>query len=61
MEKEIIDRFEDYLAVIEFGEETHDAPIMQLSKNCGVGDLFIFEGDSVTIDKSGTNNLRIEI
>lgn len=61
MEKGIIDRFEGDLAVIEFGEEMRDVPRKQLPKNCDVGDLLIFEGNSITIDKSGTNNLRTEI
>lgn len=61
MEKGIIDRFEDELAVIEFGEEMRDIPKNKLPKNSEVGDLLVFDGDSITIDKDGTNKLRAEI
>ena len=36
MEKGIIDRFEDNLAVIEFGEEMRDIPRNELPKNAEV-------------------------
>lgn len=61
MEKGIIDRFEDELAVVEFGEEMRDVPRKNLPKNSEVGDLLIFDGGVVTIDKEGTNKLRMEI
>lgn len=61
MEKGIIDRFEGKLAVVEFGEEMRDIPKNQLPKDSKIGDLLIFEGDSVTIDKAGTDKLRNEI
>ncbi|MGB3160865.1 MAG: DUF3006 domain-containing protein [Carnobacterium sp.] len=61
MEKGIIDRFEGELAVVEFGEEMRDVPRKNLPKNSEVGDLLIFDGGVVTIDKEGTNKLRMEI
>ena len=61
MEKGIIDRFENELAVVEFGEEMRDIPRNKLPKHSEIGDLLIFEGDSVTIDKAGTDKLRNEI
>ncbi|MEG0497891.1 MAG: DUF3006 domain-containing protein [Carnobacterium sp.] len=61
MEKGIIDRFEGELAVVEFGEVMRDIPKNKLPKNCEVGDLLIFDGDSIIIDKDGTDKLRIEI
>lgn len=61
MEKGIIDRFEGELAVVEFGEEMRDVPRKNLPKNSEVGDLLIFDGEVVTIDKEGTNKLRMEI
>ena len=38
-----------------------DIPTSQLPENCEVGDLLIFDRDSITIDKTGTNKLRTEI
>lgn len=61
MEKGIIDRFEGELAVVEFGEEMRDVPRKNLPKNSQIGDLLIFDGEVITIDKEGTENLRIEI
>lgn len=61
MEKGIIDRFEDDLAVIEFETEMRDVPRKKLPQNSEVGDLLIFDGESITIDKAGTNKLRTEI
>lgn len=61
MEKGIIDRFEDDLAVIEFETEMRDIPKNKLPKNSEVGDLLIFDGESITVDKAGTNKLRTEI
>lgn len=61
MEKGIIDRFEGELAVVEFGEEMRDIPKNQLPKDSKIGDLLIFEGNSVTIDKAGTDKLKNEI
>lgn len=61
MEKGIIDRFEGELAVVEFGGVMRDIPKNKLPKNSEVGDLLIFDGDSITIDKHGTDKLRIEI
>lgn len=61
MEKGIIDRFEGELAVVEFGEEMRDIPKNILPKDSDIGDLLIFDGDSITIDKAGTDELRTEI
>lgn len=61
MEKGIIDRFEDNLSVVEFGEEMRDIPRNELPKNAEVGDMLIFDGKSITIDKAGTEKLRAEI
>lgn len=61
MEKGIIDRFEGNLAVVEFGEEMRDIPRSELPENVEVGDMLIFDGESVTIDKAGTEKLRAEI
>lgn len=61
MEKGIIDRFEDDLAVIEFETEMRDIPKNKLPKNSDVGDMLTFDGDSITIDKAGTDKLRTEI
>lgn len=61
MEKGIIARFEGELAVVEFGEEMRDIPKSELPKNSEVGDLLVFNGNSVTIDKAGTEKLRAEI
>ncbi|WP_414839750.1 DUF3006 domain-containing protein [Carnobacterium sp. TMP28] len=61
MEQGIIDRFEGELAVIEFGEDMRDIPKNKLPDDSKVGDVLIFEGDTITIDRAGTAKLRIEI
>ncbi|SEL09192.1 Protein of unknown function [Carnobacterium iners] len=61
MEQGIIDRFEGELAVIEFGEHMRDIPKSKLPNNSKVGDLLIFDGDTITIDRVGTDRLRVEI
>ena len=61
MEKGIIDRFEGELAVVEFGEAMRDIPKNKLPKNSKVGDVLIFNGNSISIDKDGTDKLRTEI
>lgn len=61
MEKGIIDRFEDNLAVVEFDDEMRDIPRNELPVDAEVGDMLIFDGESVTIDKAGTEKLRAEI
>lgn len=61
MEKGIIDRFEGNLAVIEFDSDMRDIPKKKLPEGSEVGDLLIFDGDSITIDKAGTDKLRKEI
>lgn len=61
MEKGIIDRFEGDIAVVEFGEEMRDIPKTILPKDSDVGDLLIFDGTSIIIDKAGTDKLRTEI
>lgn len=61
MEKGIIDRFEGELAVVEIGKEMRYIPRTELPKNSEVGDLLVFNGNSVTIDKAGTEKLRAEI
>jgi len=61
MEKGIIDRFEGDLAVVEFDSEMRDIPKNMLPKGSDVGDLLIFDSDSITIDKAGTDKLRTEI
>ncbi|MBT2732610.1 DUF3006 domain-containing protein [Carnobacterium sp. ISL-102] len=36
-------------------------PKKKLPEGSEVGDLLIFDGDSITIDKAGTDKLRTEI
>lgn len=61
MEKGVIDRFEGDLAVVEFDSGMRDIPKKKLPKDSNVGDMLIFDGDSITIDKAGTDKLRTEI
>ncbi|MCA9766154.1 MAG: DUF3006 domain-containing protein [Carnobacterium sp.] len=61
MEQGIIDRFEGELAVIEFGEDMRDIPKNKLPYDSKIGDVLIFEGDTITIDRASTAKLRNEI
>jgi hypothetical protein len=61
MKKGIIDRFEGELAVVEFDDEMKDIPKSELPKNAQVGDVLIFDGDTITISKTETNKLKKEI
>ena len=61
MQKGIIDRFEGELAVVEFDNEMKDIPKSQLPKNAEVGDVLIFDGNQITVDKDSTKKLAEEI
>lgn len=61
MGKGIIDRFEGDLAVVEFDFEMRDIPKKLLPEDSNVGDMLVFDGDSIRIDKAGTDKLRTEI
>ncbi|MFJ7831853.1 DUF3006 domain-containing protein [Peribacillus sp. NPDC097284] len=61
MRKGIIDRFEGEIAVIEFDEEMKDISKTSLPKGVKVGDVLLFNGESITIDKQVTKKLKKEI
>lgn len=61
MEKGIIDRFEGNIAVVEFDDEMKDIPKNELPKGVNVGDVLLFDGDKITIDKNETKKLKKEI
>jgi len=61
LKKGIIDRFEGNIAVIEFDEEMKDVPKTQLPKGVKVGDVLLFDGGQIKIDKSETAKLKSEI
>ncbi|MEC2056099.1 DUF3006 domain-containing protein [Peribacillus psychrosaccharolyticus] len=58
----IVDRFEGNIAVVEIdGKEMKDFPKKTLPKGVKVGDMLIFDGDTITISREGTEKLRKEI
>lgn len=61
MKKGIIDRFEGNIAVVEFDDEIKDIPKSKLPKEVNVGDVLLFDGDKMTIDKNETKKLKKEI
>ncbi|PEI86512.1 DUF3006 domain-containing protein [Bacillus toyonensis] len=61
MQRGIIDRFEEALAVIEINNITIDVPRSKLPSNVKEGDVLIIENDTYTIDKNGTDKRRREI
>lgn len=61
MKKGIIDRFEGDIVVVEFDEEMKDIPITKLPKGVNVGDVLLFDGNKITIDKKETSKLKNEI
>ncbi|MED3201881.1 DUF3006 domain-containing protein [Bacillus toyonensis] len=61
MQRGIIDRFEEALAVIEINNITIDVPRSKLPSNVKEGDVLIIENDTYTIDKNETDKRRREI
>ncbi|MFJ8264780.1 DUF3006 domain-containing protein [Peribacillus asahii] len=61
MKRGIIDRFEGNIAVIEFDEEMKDILKDKLPKGANVGDVLVFDGDQIAIDKQKTDKLKKEI
>jgi len=61
MKKGIIDRFEGDFAVVEFEDKMEDILRSKLPKEAEVGDVLIFEGDQIRVDKDETEKLRKEI
>ncbi|WP_260284581.1 DUF3006 domain-containing protein [Peribacillus aracenensis] len=58
----IIDRFEGKIAVVEIeGGDMKDFPKSALPKGAKVGDMLIINGNTITISKEGTKQLRKEI
>ncbi|MFE4145295.1 DUF3006 domain-containing protein [Peribacillus sp. YIM B13472] len=58
----IIDRFEGKIAVVEIeGGDMKDFPKISLPKGAKVGDMLIIDGNTITISKEGTKQLRKEI
>ncbi|MBT2669542.1 DUF3006 domain-containing protein [Streptomyces sp. ISL-14] len=58
----IIDRFEGKIAVVEIeGSDMKDFPKSALPKGAKVGDMLIIDGNTITISKEGTKQLRKEI
>ncbi|MFF2455871.1 DUF3006 domain-containing protein [Peribacillus simplex] len=58
----IIDRFEGKIAVVEIeGGDIKDFPKSALPKGAKVGDMLIINGNTITISKEGTKQLRKEI
>ena len=58
---QIIDRFEGDIAVIEFDGEMKDILKDKLPKGANVGDVLVFDGDRIAIDKQKTDKLKKEI
>ncbi|CAH0159798.1 DUF3006 domain-containing protein [Peribacillus simplex] len=62
MVQRIIDRFEGKIAVVEIeGGDMKDFPKSSLPKGAKVGDMLIIDGNTITISKEGTKQLRKEI
>ncbi|HDX9612650.1 TPA: DUF3006 domain-containing protein [Bacillus toyonensis] len=61
MQRGIIDRFEEALAIIEINNITIDVPRSKLPSNVKEGDVLIIENDTYTIDKNETDKRRREI